>query len=98
LGNTATIDVFSERINRFSDRFTIAEYVSPGTVRVGLRSPHLVEHDDGVVGEAEDGEERHHRRGRDLEAGDRIPPVMMMSWTTAISAAAAMRNSKRNVR
>ena len=98
-GSSATNDVDSERISTaFSDWFTISPYVErPVAVQRPLVLPDLVEHDDGVVErETEDRQERGDRRGRDLELEQRVhADVKMMSWITAMIAAAAIFHSKR---
>ena len=93
------IDVFSERMSTwFSDMLTMSLYVDPGSTltRLGVLVD-LVEHDDGVVErEAEDREERDDGRRRDLEPEQRVhADVMKTSWTTATSAATAIRHSNR---
>ena len=74
-GSNATNEVLSDRISTwFIERFTMREYVSPRSVpTVGRVLLHLVEHDDGVVErEPEDGQERHDRARRHLEARHRV--------------------------
>ena len=74
-GSTATSDVFSDRISTWFMRQV--HHVAVGRPAGRVSRPrvllHLVEHDDGVVErEAEDGQERDHGRGRDLEPEQRV--------------------------